>query len=460
MIEQKLPPQAVDLETAILGALMVEKDAMDKVTLLNANHFYKDEHALIFKAMADLHHSSKPIDILTVQEQLIKNGHLDRAGGVLALATLTSRVSSAANIEYHSTIVMQKYNLREIIRVSATAIEQAFSDGGDPVEIQGSMFSELEKTQLSASGEPVSLSKVASDTLKELQTIQDSDKSITGIDTGYQEINRITNGWHAPNLVIMAGRPGTGKTASALNLIYNVVRQGIPAAFFSLEMSAKELMNRIISISAGVDSIKLRNATLDQRNWESIHKQNYNLPLYIDETSSISINEFRAKARKLVRKSGVRFIVVDYIQLMTANTKGNREQEIATIARNLKATAKELNVPILALAQLSRDIEKRGPESKPRLSDLRESGSLEQDADAVILLFDPNSLDKTLPNVPIEFIWAKHRNGACTVTELMFQKPTQRFVPINTYREPVYITFDEAMEKLSEITGEKYIKLP
>jgi replicative DNA helicase len=430
MIETKLPPQAVEFEKAILGALMVEKNAMDKVTRLNANHFYTEEHSLIFQAMADLHHDSKPIDILTVQEQLTKNGDLEKAGGMYGLATLTSRVSSAANIEYHSTIVIQKYNLREIIRVSGMAMEQAFSDSGDPAEIQGVIFSELEKTQLSASGEPVALLKVASETLKELQTIQASDKMITGIDTGYQKVNQITNGWHAPNLIILAGRPGTGKTASALNFVYNIVAQGIPSAFFSLEMSARELMGRILSISAGVHSDRLRNADLSHQNWENIHKQNFNLPLYIDDTSSLSILEFKAKARKLVRKFGVRFIVVDYVQLMTANVKGNREQEIATIARNLKGTAKELNVPILALAQLSRDVEKRGPESKPRLSDLRESGSLEQDADAVIFLFDPNSTDKSVYETPIEFIWAKHRNGACLSTDLMFHKPTQKFTTI------------------------------
>jgi len=430
MIGQKLPPQAVEFEKAILGALMVEKNAMDKVTRLNANHFYIEEHSLIFQAMADLHHDSKPIDILTVQEQLTKSGDLEKAGGMYALATLTSRVSSAANIEYHSTIVIQKYNLREIIRVSGMAMEQAFSDAGDPAEIQGIVFSELEKTQLSASGEPVALSKVASDTLKELQAIQDSDKMITGIDTGYQKVNIITNGWHAPNLIILAGRPGTGKTASALNFIYNIVAQGIPAAFFSLEMSSRELMGRILSISAGVHSDRLRNADLSHQNWENIHKQNFNLPLYIDDTSSLSILEFKAKSRKLVRKFGVKFIVVDYVQLMTANVKGNREQEIATIARNLKGTAKELNVPILALAQLSRDVEKRGPESKPRLSDLRESGSLEQDADAVIFLYDPNSTDKSVYETPIEFIWAKHRNGACLSTDLMFHKPTQKFTTI------------------------------
>jgi replicative DNA helicase len=253
---------------------------------------------------------------------------------------------------------------------------------------------------------------------------------ITGIDTGYQKVNQITNGWHAPNLIILAGRPGTGKTASALNFVYNIVAQGIPSAFFSLEMSSRELMGRILSISAGVHSDRLRNADLSHQNWENIHKQNFNLPLYIDDTSSLSILEFKAKARKLVRKFGVRFIVVDYVQLMTANVKGNREQEIATIARNLKGTAKELNVPILALAQLSRDVEKRGPESKPRLSDLRESGSLEQDADAVIFLFDPNSTDKSVYETPIEFIWAKHRNGACLSTDLMFHKPTQKFTTI------------------------------
>ena len=425
----KIQPQAIEVEKVILGALMLEKNAVDKVPMLRPEHFYDQSNGYVYQAVLDLAVESSPIDILTVSQQLKKNKTLDAIGGMAYLAQLTAKITSTANIEYHSALVIQKYNLREIIRVSSLAADMAFNENADPFDIQATMLTDLEKTQLKGSGEAVSLSKAALDYIKELETIQASDKLITGIDTGYHKINQITNGWHAPNLIIMAGRPGTGKTASALNFTYNIIAQKIPVAFFSLEMSTRELMGRLLSISAGIGSEKLRNADLGERQWQAIHKQNFNLPLYIDDTSGLSVLEFKAKARRMVRKFGVKFIVVDYVQLMTANVKGNREQEVSFISRTLKMVAKELNVPILALAQLSRDVEKRN-NGKPRLSDLRESGSLEQDADIVIFLYDENADDKSVQTTKIEFIWAKHRNGACLSTDLEFNKPTQKFTSI------------------------------
>jgi replicative DNA helicase len=425
----KLQPQSLDLEKAILGALMLEKNAIEKVPLLKSEHFYDEANGLIYQAILDLSVDNKPIDILTVQEQLKKNRTFTKSGGFAKIAEITSKVSSSANLEYHSLIVIQKYSLREIIRVTGEAMDNSYNDSADPYEIQSKMMTELESNQFKGSGEAVTLASASVSFIKELESIQASDKLITGIDTGYHKINQITNGWHAPNLIIMAGRPGTGKTASALNFVYNIITQKIPVAFFSLEMATRELMGRLISISAGVTSEKLRNADLGEAQWQSILKQNYNLPLFIDDTSGLSILEFKSKARKLVRKHGVKFIVVDYLQLMTTNLKVNREQEISFISRTLKGIAKELNVPILALAQLSRDVEKRA-NGRPRLSDLRESGSIEQDADIVIFLFDENADDKSARETKIEFIWAKHRNGACLSTDLLFNKPTQKFTSI------------------------------
>jgi replicative DNA helicase len=399
------------------------------VPLLKSEHFYDEANGLIYQAILDLSVDNKPIDILTVQEQLKKNRTFTKSGGFAKIAEITSKVSSSANLEYHSLIVIQKYSLREIIRVTGEAMDNSYNDSADPYEIQSKMMTELESNQFKGSGEAVTLASASVSFIKELESIQASDKLITGIDTGYHKINQITNGWHAPNLIIMAGRPGTGKTASALNFVYNIITQKIPVAFFSLEMATRELMGRLISISAGVTSEKLRNADLGETQWQSILKQNYNLPLFIDDTSGLSILEFKSKARKLVRKHGVKFIVVDYLQLMTTNLKVNREQEISFISRTLKGIAKELNVPILALAQLSRDVEKRA-NGRPRLSDLRESGSIEQDADIVIFLFDENADDKSARETKIEFIWAKHRNGACLSTDLLFNKPTQKFTSI------------------------------
>lgn len=248
---------------------------------------------------------------------------------------------------------------------------------------------------------------------------------MTGIDTGYKKLNEIGHGWQSPDLVIVAGRPGTGKTAFAINTIYHAVKQGIPCAFFSLEMSSKQLVDRYISMTTGIYAKNLKTGDLTELNWEYIHREKFNYPLWIDDSGQLSIMEFKAKARRLVRKEKVKMIVVDYLQLMKADVKGNREQEISTISRALKGVAKELNIPILALAQLSRDVEKRA--GRPRLSDLRESGAIEQDADIVIFLHNEKAEDLTILEPVIEVIYAKHRNGACLSTDLIFRKPILKF---------------------------------
>lgn len=421
----KIPPQAVDIEEGVLGAILIEPSSFEKTMILKPEYFYVDNHQYIYECCVELYQGNNPIDIMTVTEQLKKKGYLDIIGGPYLLASLSRKISSISHIEYHSAIIAQKFNLREIIRVSMTAANEAYNDTADPFEIQATMFNELEKTQFRSGREPAKLQDVASENIIKLDTIQKAENFITGINTGFIKINENTHGWHSPDLVIIAARPSTGKTAFALNIAYNVVIQDIPCAFFSLEMSKSQLVNRLISMSSGVFATKLRNADLDKYDWERIHGARYNMPLYIDDTPALSLQEFKAKARKLKRKSGIKMIVIDYLQLMVANVKGNREQEISTISRSLKAIAKELDIPIIALAQLSRDVEKR--QGEPRLSDLRESGAIEQDADIIVFLHDKNAHDKTITVPIITATWAKHRDGACVEIDLEFNKPIQKF---------------------------------
>jgi len=773
----KLPPQAPELEEAILGAILLERDAYEASTMLKPEYFYKDEHQCIYEAMMQLYSENKPIDILTVTEKLKANGKLDLAGGPYKLAVLSSKVSSSANVEYHSMLVLQKYNLRQIISVSALAIDQAYSDGADPFVIQSMISNELENNHAQLGSDPQPLKEIVVENINELAKMQESDSRVTGIDMGYMALNEVGHGWHEPDVIILAARPGQGKelinssrvynntgfktigecvvgesvlgsdgndykitgvypqgkkdvyrmtfsdftyvdcglehqwsvstrkmrkkkdnssivlttkdmldnviiddnrcnyrikfcdplkfnkqeisldpyllgafigdgyfgvngikfsnseidviekvssllpesdclkysqkydyivsrikrnntksdlfkhiekmgmynanshkkfipknylyntievrvallqglmdtdgyvdcnvgnrleysttseqlcndivelvrglggratfsskigsykkdgithickryyrmclsfpnsitpvsskkhlskytynqrrfskyitsieklgyqeemtcisvdapdclyitdghtlthnTASSLNFALKIAQQNIPIAFFSLEMSKKQLVYRLISIMTDIYSDRLKTADITESNWQTIHGANFSLPFHIDDTPSLSITELKIKARKLKKKQGIKMLFIDYLQLMTASVKGNREQEISTISRNIKALAKELNIPIMALAQLSRDVEKRsGP---PRLSDLRESGSIEQDADIVIFLHNENDEDKTIKEPIIDFMWGKHRNGPNSKKQLQFNKRTQKFTDI------------------------------
>ncbi len=426
--EGRLPPQAPELEEAILGAILLDRDAYDSSTMLKPEYFYMDEHRVIYEAMVQLYAENKPIDMLTVSEKLKANGNIDAAGGAYKLAVLSSKVSSSANVEYHATLVVQKYNLRQIISVSALAMSQAYTDGADPFVIQSMISNELENNHAQIGSDPQLLREIVNENIHELVELQKSDSRVTGLNMGYSALNEVGHGWHAPDVIIMAARPGEGKTASALNFALKLAQQNIPIAFFSLEMSKKQLTYRLISIMTDIYSDRLKTADITEDNWRRIHGSNFSLPFHIDDTPSLSITELKIKARKLKKKFGIQMIFIDYLQLMTASVKGNREQEISTISRNVKALAKELNVPIMALAQLSRDVEKRN--GKPKLSDLRESGSIEQDADIVIFLHNENAEDKTISEPLIEFIWAKHRNGANKIKILQFNKRTQKFTDI------------------------------
>jgi replicative DNA helicase len=412
----KVPPQAIDLEEAVLGALMLEKDALTNVIdILKPGTFYKDSHKEIYSSIVDLFNNSEPVDLLTVTNHLRKKGKLDLVGGAYYITELTSKVNSAAHIEYHARIIIEKAIKRELIRIASNVHHEAYEDTVD-------VFSLLDKTEQS-------LFEVSELEAKKLQA-----DGLTGIATGFTALDRVTSGWQKSDLVIIAARPGMGKTAFVVSAMRNAaVDFNKPVAIFSLEMSSIQLVNRLISAEAELESDKIKKGNLEDYEWEQLIHKTAKLseaPIFIDDTPALTILELRAKARKLVAQHGVELIIIDYLQLMSGDTSksgsGNREQEIASISRSLKNIAKELNIPIIALSQLSRAVEVRGGDKRPQLSDLRESGSIEQDADMVLFLYRPEyygiNADEEGNSVQGvgEVIIAKHRNGSLDTARLKF----------------------------------------
>lgn len=408
--------QELEFEEAVLGACLIDKEAFNQASsILKPEHFNNQDHQQIWSAFEKLTKDNTPIDLLSVGKYF-KN--------LFILSSLTAKVSSSAHMEYWAAAIYEKYIRRQIVDTCLYGLNQA-DECVDIFDLQAQLLSRLENKASLKSKDPIPFGVIAAQTIKKIEDIQLSDKHITGIDTGLRDVNEITNGWHAPDLNIIAARPGVGKTAFALNIAINVAKQKIPIAFFTLEMSGMQLAYRAISIMSGVYSNYLKKAQLNDNNWKDIMNTNYNLPIYIDETPSLNILEFKDKVRKLKRKHNIEMVVVDYLQLMTAKVdKGNREQEVSTISRTLKHIAKELNVPVIALAQLSRDVEKRN--GVPRLSDLRESGAIEQDADNIVFLHDENP-SVMESNIQLQAIWAKHRNGSLGKVILNFDKGKQLF---------------------------------
>ncbi len=431
----KVPPQAVDLEEAVLGALMLEKDAINHVVdILNAESFYKNSHQEIYKAIIELFNKQEPVDILTVTNQLRKNGTLELAGGPYYITELTSKVSSAAHVEFHARIITEKAIKRELIRIATEVHREAYEDTTD-------VFDLLDKTEqaifdvseINIRKDYADMKSVMAEAIMELETKKLHSDSLTGIPTGFTDLDRITSGWQRSDLIIIAARPSMGKTAFVVSAMRNAaVDFKKPVAIFSLEMASIQLVNRLISAEAELESDKIKKGNLEEYEWEQLtHKTRAlaDAPIFIDDTPALSILELRAKARKLVSQHHVELIIIDYLQLMTGdNTKsgGNREQEIASISRSLKNIAKELNIPIIALSQLSRAVEVRGGSKRPQLSDLRESGSIEQDADLVLFLYRPEyygiTQDEEGNNVKgmAEVIISKHRNGSLGTVKLKF----------------------------------------
>ncbi|HLT06081.1 MAG TPA: replicative DNA helicase [Cyclobacteriaceae bacterium] len=432
----KLPPQAIELEEAVLGALMLEKDALTAVVdILKPESFYKDAHKEIYQAILDLFNASEPIDLLTVTNQLRKNGKLEVVGGAYYITELTSRVSSAANIEYHARIITEQAMKREMIQIASEIQRDAYDETTDVFELLDKMEQSLfEISENNIRKNYSDMRSIMREAITELESKKGQKDGLTGVPSGFTALDRVTSGWQKSDLVIIAARPAMGKTAFVLSVLRNAaVDHNRPVAIFSLEMSSVQLVNRLISSEAELDSEKIKKGNLADYEWEQlIHKTSKlsSAPLFVDDTPALSILELRAKCRRLKAQNDIQLIVIDYLQLMSGDTKGgnggNREQEISSISRALKKIAKELNVPVIALSQLSRAVETRGGDKRPQLSDLRESGAIEQDADIVMFLYRPEyyGITETEEGQSTaglgEVIIAKHRNGSLENVKLRF----------------------------------------
>jgi len=448
----KLPPQALDLEEAVLGALMLEKNALNAVVeFLKPEHFYSEQHKEIYTAIIDLFKSSDPVDMRTVVNQLRKSGKIELIGGAYYIAELTSKVSSAANIEYHARVIMEMAIKRELIQVASEIHHNAYEDTTDVFELldktEQSIF-QISDSNLRKNYD--NMRNLMTRAIQELQLLKDHKDGLTGVPSGFTGLDRMTSGWQRSDLVIIAARPGMGKTAFVVSALRNAaVEFKIPVAIFSLEMASIQLVNRMISAEAELEGEKIKRGSLADHEWaQLVHKTNKlsSAPIFIDDTPALSVLELRAKCRRLKAEHNVQVIVVDYLQLMRGDQGGNREQEIASISRALKGIAKELNVPVLALSQLSRGVETRGGDKRPQLSDLRESGSIEQDADIVMFLYRPEYYKITVDEEGMptqgmgEVIIAKHRNGSVGSVKLKFIGKYTKFAdfdaPTSSYDNP------------------------
>jgi replicative DNA helicase len=448
----KIPPQAIDLEEAVLGAMLIdEKGVNEIIELLSPEVFYKKSHQLIYESIERLFRESEPIDLLTVSADLKKNKNFEPAGGDFYLISLSQKVSSSAHIEFHSRIILQKYIQRKLITISNEIIQKSYNESTDVMDLLDEAESKL--YDVAQGNIKTSTESAQNLVIRAKARIEEIAKKegLSGVSTGFEKLDKLTSGWQPSDLVIIAARPGMGKTALALSMARNIsVQQKIPVAFFSLEMSSVQLITRLISSETGLSSDKLRTGKLADHEWQQLNIKVSDLessPLFIDDSPSLTIFELRAKARRLASSHGIKLIIIDYLQLMnigSSNKAGNREQEISTISRNLKALAKELDIPVIALSQLSRAVETRGGTKRPILSDLRESGAIEQDADIVSFLYRPEYYGitewdddmKTPSEGQGEFIVAKHRNGALDSIKLKFIPNLGKFEDLGGFDSP------------------------
>lgn len=438
-----LQPQATDIERIVLGALMIDKDAFSVVSeILRPETFYEPRNQKVYKAIQTLSLDEKPVDIMTVTEELKREGTIDEVGGAGYILELSSRVASSAHIEYHSKILAQKYLARQLISFAGVIETKAFDDTVDVDELmqeaEGSLF---ELSQKNMRQDYTQIDPVVRQAVEILQKAAANKGGLTGLPTGYAKLDDYTAGWQNSDLVIIAGRPAMGKTSFALSLAKNIaVDYGNPIAFFSLEMNNVQLVNRLISNVCEIEGKKILNGQLDDEEWQRLDKNVGRLqsaPIYIDDTPGMSIFELRTKARRLVREKGIKIIMIDYLQLMNASGAkfGSRQEEVSTISRSLKGLAKELDIPVLALSQLNRTVEGReGIEGKrPQLSDLRESGAIEQDADMVLFVHRPeyyrifNDEKGNDLHGKAQIIIAKHRKGGTGDVLLNFRGEFTRF---------------------------------
>lgn len=427
----KMPPSAVELEEAVLGACLLERNALHQVVdVLHPEDFFMEVHKEIWQAMTTLFQADQPVDMRTAADQLRKTGKIELVGGAYYIAELTSKVSSAANVEYHARVVAEMAIKRRVIGMANELHHEAYEDTCDAFVLLDDAQMRLDEV----SGRyirsmPRSAKVIYQESINQILLAQKL-KGIVGVPSGYTLLDRLTGGWRAPDLIIIAARPGMGKTAVVTCLARNAtVDFKIPVAVFSLEMSETQLMDRLISSEAQIDLSRIIKGPVDDYELTIIGNKTgrlANAPLFIDGTPALTILELRAKARRLKNEHGIKMIIVDYLQLMRGDQSGNREQEISSISRALKSIAKELNIPVIALSQLSRAVETRGGDKRPMLSDLRDSGAIEQDADIVAFLYRPEYYGVTLweDGTPtagmMEFIISKNRNGACSSVMLKF----------------------------------------
>jgi replicative DNA helicase len=459
----KIPPQALDLEEAVLGAMMLENDRLAEVIeILKQEVFYKESHQIVFNAIKRLFGNNEPVDILTVTEELRKNGELELAGGAYFITMLTNRIASAANIEFHARIIIQKFIQRELIRVSSEIIKDAYEDSTDVFDLLDKAETGLFAISETTIGKSyMDMQSIIKEAIREIAAGRNQEGRLKGVGSGFTELDRITSGWQKSDLIIIASRPGMGKTAFSLTMARNAaIDFKKPVAVFSLEMSSVQLVTRLISSETEIPQEKLRKGTMEEHEWAQLNTRItslINAPLFIDDTAALSIFDLRAKCRRLKAHHDIQMIIVDYLQLMqgSQDTRGNREQEISSISRSLKTLAKELDVPVIALSQLSRASEKRAAAAKPILSDLRESGSIEQDADMVLFIYRPeyykiDTDDQGDSTAGVaEVLIAKNRNGPLKDVRLRFISKYAKFAdaeidysPVNTI--PANDSFDGA----------------
>ena len=436
----RVPPQNIEAEQAVLGAMLIKKEAIAEVSqILSASDFYRESHRMVFEAMMALFNKNEAVDLITVTEQLRKTEQLEKAGGIAAITSLANAVPTAANVEYHARIVSEKAQLRNLINAATEIAGAAYEDNDDVSEVMDKAEKRILEVAAHQTGSAfVPIGEILMDTFAKIEVLYESKGGLTGLSSGFKDLDKLTSGLQASDLILVAARPSMGKTAFTLNIAtYVAVHEKQPVAFFSLEMSKEQLVQRMLCSEGGIDAQRLRIGELEEKDWTRLISAADRLaaaPIFIDDTAGITVMELRSKARRLKAEHGLSLIVIDYLQLMqgrASKNSDNRQQEISEISRSLKALARELNVPVIALSQLSRSVESRQVK-KPMLSDLRESGSLEQDADIVMFLYREDYYDPETENKNItDLIIAKHRNGPVDTVQLFFHKQFTKFADLS-----------------------------
>ena len=444
MIEERVPPQNIEAEQAVLGAILIDKEAITKATeVLSPDNFYREAHRVIFSAMLELYNKNEAVDMVTVTEILKRDNKLEDIGGIAYITSLANVVLTAANVKYHAEIVAEKSVLRQLVRVSTEIAAMGYEANEDVGTLLDTAESRiLEISNRKKKNDFTAINDILMDSVQSIESLLQNKGGLTGLPAGFADLDKLTSGLHPSDFIILAARPSMGKTALALNIVQNVALRahkvigGEPrsVAFFSLEMSKEQLVNRMLCAEAGIDSQRLRVGEMHDEDWTHLWDACDTMSrakIYIDDTAGITAMDMRSRARRLKAEHGLDLIVVDYLQLMQGsgkrNNSGDRQQEVSEISRSLKALARELDVPVLALSQLSRSVESRQVK-RPMLSDLRESGSLEQDADIVAFLYREDYYNPETENKHTELIIAKHRNGPVDTVNLFFQKQFTKFV--------------------------------